>query len=102
MDLAVALAVALGFLGLQSVAMAWLFRTKTRRQAAELNQDHDCRESREWAAAASGRLPRTRKGWERWLEEQPTAPGRFTILLGSGASPRPRRRSIGSSHAYAG
>jgi hypothetical protein len=59
----------------------WPFFDPYFRAAAELFYDHDARERAEWKAKTGTPLPRGLKASERWLGENPTAPGRASLLL---------------------
>jgi hypothetical protein len=59
----------------------WPFFDPTFRAAAELFYDHDARERAEWQAQTGTPLPRGFKASEKWLNENPTGPGRATLLL---------------------
>jgi hypothetical protein len=50
------------------------------RAAVELAWNHQLREGREWRAETGTRMPRGRARIERWLERNPSAPGRGVIL----------------------
>jgi hypothetical protein len=57
------------------------FRDARLRSAAEICLDHDRIESASWRRTTGTKRPRGRAAMERWLRENPTGPGRVTLLV---------------------